>query len=57
MKTNKCRTGEFTTNKVVTRRALICHGGFGQPQCEYFKQCCKENNFRVVKRKMKGVKI
>ena len=47
----KCEVGTYTTNIMVTHGALVCHGGFGQPQCEFFEQCCEDNNYKVRKRR------
>ena len=49
----KCKAGHYTTNIMVTRRALVCHGGYGQPQCVFLEKCCRENGYRMIKKKRK----
>ena len=49
-KKGECRTGEYTTNVTATRGALVCVGGFGQPQCKLLEECVyiKDDHFRYV---------
>jgi len=45
----ECKKGIYKDNFVVTRKPLMCYGGFGQPKCEYVKECFKEHKKRVFK--------
>lgn len=52
----KCRAGKYTDNIVVTHGALVCHGGFGQPPCQYVMECMKEHGMRLRLDKIKNIK-
>lgn len=39
---NECKAGQYFHNIVILRTPLVCFGGFGQPQCKYFKECAEE---------------
>ena len=47
----KCKAGYYTDNIVVTHGALVCHGGFGQPQCKWLNECAKEHNMKKRRRR------
>jgi hypothetical protein len=42
----ECKAGHYTNNEVVTHMPLVCHGGEGQPPCEYLDRCAIENGMK-----------
>jgi hypothetical protein len=48
----ECKAGYYTDNSIVLRSMMVCIGGFGQPQCEFYFDCLKENKDKM-KRKFK----
>jgi hypothetical protein len=48
-KPNSCKAGIYTTNEVVTHGPLMCFGGYGQPQCNYIRDCIEELSKQGIK--------
>ncbi len=48
----ECKAKIFKNNIVVTRSPLVCIGGFGQSQCEYYTSCKIEAK-QILKNKEK----
>lgn len=58
----KCKKNTYRSNDIVIlSRPLVCYGGFGQPQCEHFEGCLKDNGYMIVimksgRRRVKKIK-
>lgn len=51
----RCKAGLYNNNDIVRlSRGLVCHGGFGQPSCEYLMDCIGEQGGQMIVRVRKG---
>lgn len=49
LKRGICKAKLYKDNRVVLVNPLVCHGGYGQPQCEYYRECLKDHGIRLTK--------
>jgi len=43
----KCKKELYEDSTVVMHKPLMCYGGFGQPKCEWVKECFQENKLKL----------
>jgi hypothetical protein len=49
LRNKTCAQGYYKDISVVLHGALVCCGGFGQPQCKYYIDCLKNNGIKLSK--------